>query len=472
MSKKLINILIDKPLTVKHRQLTALLAVPVVLMITTVENNRWTATTTKTMTDRYPYKHWSSMITTLSSVGFRSLRHHWRLRSAIQLDDNNNDYIDIVDLKKRCIHSIAIVLCGKYESYRMKSVSAGIFIGQPTDRLVVTCSHGIRDSPVATVQHILSYVSQTGTKQISDQIDADVLYNEPHLDLSLIRVRDCNDEVDTSVITTMPFADTSNEFGAQVVSFGHGGSIRYIVLPGIIRSPGMPSNRCQSVIDKLCVYYSDELPSITHSAVMWPGFSGGPLVDTDYRCCGIMWGCIFYKEVNFMAVDYRTVINFIDRGLQYHSQHSDVKRNRLRQQYESDRPADRRLLGFVLQSEIGGLFTVQSLLPNPAKNAHAYVGARIEHVSGQLFRNIDQLTAALNHSLTVQLVIRFEREEDEGEAGHSGQRPRKGSMNHIELTAPDPQTTASLVDRWTTSGPMENPGHITAECVIDADSSE
>ncbi|XP_054156625.1 uncharacterized protein LOC128955022 [Oppia nitens] len=331
------------------------------------------------------------------------------LRSAMLMVDNNGQHtadngLDMIDMKKRCIQSTAHILRPVLENYLFSNgMGSGVFVdnvNNNSSRLVLTCYHVVRQSPLVWVRSCNSYQNNRSVL-LTPPLEADLLYVEPHLDLALIRIQEIPSLLYTRS-TPMPWTtdsgsgSSSTEFGQPVSMLGNGNTILFALHP--------------------------DMPVITHNTVNVPGFSGSPLIDTDGRLCGLTWGGIIKRGIITCAVDYKTLKEFITRALTYET--NGIKHNRLTERYELDIRSDSQLLGLILSTKpFSGSFIVRSVLPTVSDEAKSIIGARVLRVFGHELDSMDVLRLAIDTNPVIKLWIGLPTDDDSsGSSTSSGSR--------------------------------------------------
>ncbi|XP_054156624.1 uncharacterized protein LOC128955021 [Oppia nitens] len=344
------------------------------------------------------------------------------LRSAALTDNNNGNTIDngldMIDLKKRCIKSIAYVIRPTIKDNCIVSgTGTGVFVVD--NRLLLTCYHVVKHRPVVWVQCVAMYWNQL--VMTTPLIEADVVYVEPHWDLALVRLHELPSQP-YKMLTTMPMTTSpeSTDFGAPVAMLGHGNSILFTLHPGMITTPRVPQhNLIPAKHDASSVAYFSELPVITHDTIVAAGFSGCPLIDTDGRLSGLLWGGILECGQVALAVDYKILTEFITKALTY--ERDGLKQISYGERYVLDnRDSDKRLLGLIFSTQpFSGSFTVRSVLPTVLDETKSIIGSRVTKVFEHVFNNIDVIRSAIGSNRVIKLSIGLPTDDDNSSGGGS-----------------------------------------------------
>ncbi|XP_054156628.1 uncharacterized protein LOC128955024 [Oppia nitens] len=343
------------------------------------------------------------------------------LRSAALMAVNNENTadngLDMIDIKKRCIKSIAYVIRPTIEDNCIVSgTGSGVFVVD--NRLLLTCYHVVKHRPVVWVQCVQVYWYRFVMTTLP--IEADVLYVEPHWDLAIVRLRELLSP-DYNTWTTMPMTTSTSgsiDFGAQVAMIGNGNKIMFALHPGMITIQRVDNNMASNPYYVSQVPFGQVLPLVANDAINVPGFSGCPLIDTDGLLCGIVWGGIQLWYSTY-TIDYITLKEFINRALTYES--DGIKHNRLTERYEWDIRADSQLLGLILstQQPFSGSFIVRSVLPTVSDETKNIIGSRVTKVFGHVFNNIDVIRSAIGTNRVIKLSIELPIEDDSSSSSGS-----------------------------------------------------
>ncbi|XP_054156627.1 uncharacterized protein LOC128955023 [Oppia nitens] len=351
--------------------------------------------------------------------------------------DNNNNGIDMIAMKTRCIRSIGYIVKPLIEdNYLFSGDGTGVFVdggggGGGNDGLLLTCYHVVRNSPVVWVRYVGSYENQT---VITCPITmADVLYVEPHWDLAIVRLRELLSP-DYNTWTTMPMTTSTSgsiDFGAQVAMIGNGNKIMFALHPGMITIRRVDNNLTPALYYVSQVPFGQVLPLVANDGINVPGFSGCPLIDTDGLLCGIVWGGIQIWYSTY-AIDYITLKEFINRALTYES--DGIKHNRLMKRYEWDIRADTRLLGLIFSTKpFSGSFTVRSVLPTVSDETKSIIGSRVTKVFEHVFNNIDVIRSAIGSNRVIKLSIGLPIDDSSSSSSGSRGTVRDDSVSTVNI---------------------------------------
>ncbi|XP_054156595.1 uncharacterized protein LOC128954996 [Oppia nitens] len=347
------------------------------------------------------------------------------IRSAALMANNNNtgadniNGFDMIAMKNRCIRSIGYIIRPLLEDPDTDGgTGSGVFVA---NRLLLTCYHVVKQSPFIWVVYVRSYDNQVMINLI---MGAEVLYVEPHWDLALVQLHQWPSPI-YNTAKSMLLATSGNQiidFGEPVATIGHGQDLRYGLHPGMITTPRVDSYLIPVSYYISLVPFNEKMPIITHNTVNIYGFSGCPLIDTEGRMCGMVWGGISKRGLVSYALDSITIKEFVVRGLTY--QRDGIKQNRLRERYEWDiREPDTRLLGLILskqqQQPFSGSFTVQSVLPTVSGDTKRIIGSRVTKVFGQEFNNIAVIRSAIGSNRVIKLSIELPTDDDSSSSSSS-----------------------------------------------------
>ncbi|XP_054156586.1 uncharacterized protein LOC128954987 [Oppia nitens] len=338
-------------------------------------------------------------------------------RSALMMDNNDNnkpinfvgnggqpDGIDIDAIRKHCIRSIGIIVIKKLDnSDQIFTEGSGVCVANTTDTgcLLLTNYHAVTHSPVVRV----IYKPDHNDNRVYVEL-ADVLYVEQHWDLALVRLQRLN-----SLFNPMPMA-TETKFGQPGCMFGHG-QIAFTVHPGLVVQPSVQLNNANDTYRISTVPFAGHLPIVAHTAVNVPGFSGCPLIDTDGRLSGIVWGGFVTRGQITFAVDYQTVNEFMLRAISYVDAYTGINLNRLRNLYSMFGSSNRQL-ALILAKHYDEFdsnnvwFTIEELLPE--SQPLNIVNRFVMFVNDQPFTDIETIRTVLSVGddsyPTIQLTLR------------------------------------------------------------------
>ncbi|XP_054156619.1 uncharacterized protein LOC128955017 [Oppia nitens] len=369
-----------------------------------------------------------SFQTTSSSVRLLSPKTNNRyhcLRSAANHKTAADIGFDMIDMKTQCIRSIGWVI--RYRINNKINIMSGRGTGVFVDhRLLLTCYHVVKQNPFVFVQYVQSYDNQwsddsdSDPKSKSQQIlkvcpnsVAEVLYVEPYNDLALVRLRDPEwPEYNTSTIMPVSTSPDSIDFGAPVAMLGHGGGLRFTLQPGMVTTPRVDSYLIPINYYISLVTINEKLPIVAHSTIVLPGNSGGPVIDSNGKLCGICWGGITSRGQISFANGSQPLIEFIDKALAYES--NGIKQNRLRKRYEWDSRAITQILGIIVDTKpLSDSFTVTAALPTATTDANGIIGRRISLLNGQVCNSIDNIRLAIDNRLQVRVTTRLSTSDDD-----------------------------------------------------------
>ncbi|XP_054156593.1 uncharacterized protein LOC128954994 [Oppia nitens] len=374
------------------------------------------------------YNKQPSFQTTTTTKGVRPMsaktNNPFSIRSAALMANNNNtgaDNIngyDMIAMKNRCIRSIGYIIRPLLEDPDTDGgTGSGVFVA---NRLLLTCYHVVKQSPAIWVVYVRSYDNQVMTNLI---MGAEVLYVEPHWDLALVQLHQWPSPI-YNTAKSMLLATSGNQiidFGEPVATIGHGQDLRFGLHPGMITIPRVDSYLIPVSYYISLVPFNEKMPIITHNTVNIYGFSGCPLIDTEGRMCGMVWGGISKRGLVSYALDSITIKEFVVRGLTY--QRDGIKQNRLRERYEWDiQDPDTRLLGLILskqQQPFSCSFTVQSVLPTVSEETKRIIGSCVTKVFGQEFNNIAVIRSAIGTNRVIKLSIELPTDDDSSSSSSS-----------------------------------------------------
>ncbi|XP_054156636.1 uncharacterized protein LOC128955029 [Oppia nitens] len=334
--------------------------------------------------------------------------------------NGGDDIIDLIDMKNKCIRSVCLVIRPELDDYLVDSgKGTGVFV--LNNCLLLTCFHLVKQSPTVWIKYVKQYNRERVVTTWRAE-PAQVVYVEPHWDLALVRLWEpptfVGDTMTTMKLlyTTTSAAATTDSigFGAPVCTIGHGNSIMFAIHPGMVRTPQLLTHQLLNGYNVSTIAFDEELPSVMHSSIILPGFSGSPLIDTAGRLCGIDWGGITVDRKSY-ASDYQILNEFINRSLAYES--SGSKQSRLKKLFPI---VSGKQLAIVLSAKPTGdlpammLLTVEAVLTNETNELPSIVKTRIVSINGQLVNDIRDLIAIVSQSQqpTVELTVRDDNLND------------------------------------------------------------
>ncbi|XP_054156695.1 uncharacterized protein LOC128955083 [Oppia nitens] len=332
------------------------------------------------------------------------------LRSVQMFDDSDddNDILDLVVIKNKCIKSVIIPYGVSLSDSRYTLSNGTGIVVDTSDHLCITNAH--------VVQGCTHTVVWINNNQLIEQLYGDVIYVEQHLDLAIIRLRDVG-EANIRLEKLHLYYDWAPDLGEPVASFGGGGDTLNTVGSGLIVRHGVyPADIDDDYYTVSLVYSStaDSIPISYHTASSGYGFSGGPVIDTDASVMGILWGSAGNDEGPYYFIYNKYVYDFIKRAKTY----IQTKLPLVVEDRHTNwllRGTVGRKLGLIYAVDVDtGLATIRGFLPQtgvsvggnhllpgiqsikPDINLHELIDETIVAINGQQFNDIKQLIVAVD----------------------------------------------------------------------------
>ncbi|CAG2107620.1 unnamed protein product [Medioppia subpectinata] len=298
----------------------------------------------------------------------------WPIRSA-RLDESKQNQQNIYN---KCLQSVAKV--GTSSTF-----GTGIIVR--TDGLIITNAHVVNDLSFVGISLAKQFtasqllVREMGTDPVG-VIRGQVVYCEPQLDLALVRIY-----IKPGVLTAMAFPDKPEpKVGQHVMAIGNP-RVDYSLELGVINGV---DDRGVDVSDSYDQYYHmlirPKHPYITHTALIKPGYSGGPLIDMSGRLIGVNFAG--RRQYNNFAIHSSEVKDFMNRGLEFERQSLEKKCSFV----------NKKALGVELRQEPQGFRVCGFSCHNSLNNINQLqIDDIVQQINGKELTRIGQLIDALNN---------------------------------------------------------------------------